>query len=87
MQYGTAIFDVWVVKYKKGKRRQNGIELFAYAVYELDLSIASIHDNYRLRFGIDNSYRMKNIFRIKTTIKNPIIRFLFVTLACLIVNI
>lgn len=29
-QYGTATFDVWVVcKYKKGKRRQNGIELFA----------------------------------------------------------
>lgn len=87
-QYGTVTFDVWVVcKYKKGKRRQRGIELFAYAVYEPHLSLASIHDNYRLRFGIESSYRMKNLGRIKTTIKNPIIRFLFVSMAFLIVNI
>jgi putative transposase len=87
-QYGTATFDAWVVcKYKKGKRRQHGVELFAYVVYKPSLSLASIHDNYRLRFGIESSYRMKNICRIKTTIKNPIIRFLFVTIAFLIVNI
>lgn len=87
-QYGTATFDAWVVcKYKKGKRRQKGIEFFAYAVYEPSLSLASIHDNYRLRFGIESSYRMKNACRIKTTIKNPIIRFLFVTLAFLILKI
>lgn len=87
-QYGTATFDVWVIcKYKKGKRRQKGIEFLAYAVYEPLLSLVSIYEDYRRRFGIESSYRMKNICRIKTTIKNPIIRFLFVTLAFLIVNI
>ncbi|MFB2893649.1 ISH3 family transposase [Aerosakkonemataceae cyanobacterium BLCC-F50] len=87
-QYGTATFDVWVVcKYKKGKRRQHGVELFAYVVYKPSLSLASIHDNYRLRFGIESSYRMKNTCLIKTTIKKPIIRFLFVSLAFLIVNV
>ncbi len=87
-QYGTVSFDVWVVcKYKKGKRRQKGVELFAYAVARLTSSLASIHDSYRRRFGIESSYRMKNTCRIKTTIKNPIIRFLFVNIAFLIINI
>ncbi|HAX80531.1 MAG TPA: hypothetical protein DCY88_33030, partial [Cyanobacteria bacterium UBA11372] len=87
-QYGTASFDVGVVcKYKKGKRRQKGVKLFAYVVYKSTSSLASIHDNYRLRFGIESSYRMKNICCIKTTIKSHIIRFLFVTLAFLIINI
>ncbi|KAB8333868.1 hypothetical protein SD80_011490 [Scytonema tolypothrichoides VB-61278] len=51
------------------------------------MSLHSIHDDYRLRFGIESSYRMKNQCRIKTTIKNPTIRFLFVALAFLIINI
>lgn len=46
-----------------------------------------MHADYRLRFGIESSYRLKNQCRIKTTIKNPIIRFLFVALSFLIVNI
>ncbi|MDX1919394.1 MAG: ISH3 family transposase [Candidatus Caenarcaniphilales bacterium] len=87
-EYGQVTFAVVVVcKYKKGKRRQKGVELFAYVVYKVSSSPASIHHNYRLRFGIESSYRMKNICRIKTTAKNPIIRFLFVTLAFLIINI
>lgn len=51
------------------------------------MSLQLIHDDYRLRFGIESSYRLKNQCRIKTTIKNPIIRFLFVALSFLIVNI
>ncbi|MFN6481299.1 hypothetical protein [Nostoc sp. DedQUE07] len=51
------------------------------------MSLHSIHDDYRLRFGIESSYRMKNQCRIKTTIKNPTIRFLFVALAFLIINV
>ncbi len=46
-----------------------------------------IYDDYRLRFGIESSYRMKNKCRIKTTIKNPTIRFLFIALSFLIINI
>ncbi|MHC5719568.1 MAG: hypothetical protein ACYTX0_47885, partial [Nostoc sp.] len=50
-------------------------------------NISPIHDDYRLRFGIESSYRMKNQCRIKTTIKNPTIRLLFVALAFLIINV
>ncbi|MDZ8239226.1 MAG: ISH3 family transposase [Nostoc sp. ChiQUE01a] len=87
-KYGSVTFQVWIVcTYKKGKRRAHGREFFVYAVYNIKLSLHSIHDDYRLRFGIESSYRMKNQCRIKTTIKNPTLRFLFVALAFLIINI
>jgi hypothetical protein len=73
---------VWI-----GKRRAHGREFFIYAVYKVQMSLHLIHDDYRLRFGIESSYRMKNQCRIKTTIKNPTIRFLFVALSFLIINI
>lgn len=53
----------------------------------MQLTLRSIHSDYRLRFGIESSYRMKNQCRIKTTTKNPIVRFLFVSIAFLIVNL
>lgn len=87
-KYGSVTFDVWVVcTYKKGKRGKYGIEYFAYAVHQMQLTLRSIHSDYRLRFGIESSYRMKNQCRIKTTTKNPIVRFLFVSIAFLIVNL
>ena len=87
-KYGSVTFPIWIVcTYKKGKRRAHGREFFIYAVYKAQLSLQLIHDDYRLRFGIESSYRMKNQCRIKTTIKNPIIRFLFVALSFLIVNV
>ncbi len=87
-KYGSVTFIVGIIcTYKKGKRREYGREFFVYAVHKVKLSLHSIHDDYRLRFGIESSYRMKNQCRIKTTIKNPTIRFLFVALAFLIINI
>lgn len=87
-KYGSVTFHVWIVcTYKKGKRREHGREFFIYAIHKVKLSLHSIHDDYRLRFGIESSYRMKNQCRIKTTVKNPIIRFLLVALAFLIINI
>jgi putative transposase len=79
---------VWIVcTYKNGKRRAHGREFLICVVHKVKLSLHLIHDDYRLRFGIESSYRMKNQCRIKTTIKNPNIRFLFVALAFLIINI
>lgn len=87
-KYGSVTFEVWVVcTYKNGKRGSYGREFFVYAVHKVQLSLQLIHDDYRLRFGIESSYRLKNQCRIKTTIKNPTIRFLFVALSFLIVNI
>lgn len=81
-------FDLWIVcKYKKGKRKKRGIEYLAYVVYQVPISLSSIHQVDRKRFGIESSYRLKNLSRIRTTTKKPVLRLLFVGLSFLLVNI
>jgi putative transposase len=81
-------FDLWIVcKYRKGRRGKHGIEYFAYVVYKASISLSYIHEDYRKRFGIESSYRLKNLCRIKTTNKKPALRLLFVCLSFLLVNV
>lgn len=81
-------FELGIIcTYKKGKRGQHGIEYFAYVVHKINLSLAAIHQDYRRRFGIESSYRLKNQCRIRTTTKKPGLRLLFVGLAFLLINI
>ena len=59
-------FDLWVVcKYQKGKRGKHGIEYLAYVVHRVTISLDYIYQDYRKRFGIESSYRLKNICRIR----------------------
>ena len=81
-------FDLWIVcKYQKGKRKKYGIKYFVYVVEQPKISLNYIHTDYRKRFGIESSYRIKNICRIKTTNKKPVLRLLFIGLSFLLVNI
>ncbi len=50
-------------KYRKGKRGKYGIEYLAYVVYKVDISLNSIYQDYRQRFGIETSYRLKKRMR------------------------
>ena len=60
--------DLWIIcKYRKGKRGKYGLEYFAYVVHKVSTSLNYIHQEYRQRFGIESSYRLKNICRIRTT--------------------
>ncbi len=60
-------FPLWIVcKYLKGKRGKFGIEHLAYAVYKVNISLDYIYQDYRKRFGIESSYRLKNFCRIRT---------------------
>ncbi|GBF79503.1 ISH3 family transposase [Aphanothece sacrum] len=80
--------DLWIIcKYKKGKRKKHGIEYFVYVVYQPKIRLDYIHTDYRRRFGIESSYRIKNICRIKTINKKPVIRLLFIGISFLLVNI
>ena len=84
----SVTFNLWIVcKYKKGKRGKYGIEYFAYVVYKLSTSLTYIHQDYRKRFGIETSYRLKNLCRIRTTTKKPTLRLLFLGISFLLVNI
>lgn len=81
-------FDLWIVcKYRKGKRGKHGVEYLAFVVHQVSISLNYVQEDYRRRFGIESSYRLKNLCRIKTTNKKPALRLLFVCLSFLLVNI
>ena len=80
--------DLWIIcQYRKGKRGKYGIEYFAYVVHKVSTSLSYIHQEYRQRFGIESSYRLKNTCRIITTTKKPTLRLLYVGISFLLINI
>lgn len=80
-------FDLWIIcKYKKGKKGKFGVEYFVYVVYQAKTSLFSLHQDYRTRFGIESSYRLKNLCRIRTNNKKPVLRLLFVGISFIFVN-
>lgn len=86
----SVTFDLGVIcKYRKGKRKlqQRGVQYFVYVLYKIPTNLDYIYQDYRKRFGIETSYRLKNICRIKTNNKNPVLRLLFVGISFLLVNI
>jgi len=86
--YGEVTFDVWVVGiYSNGKQGKHGREYYAYAVYKVSLGLRAVYRDYRLRFGIESSYRLKNTCRIRTTMKKPVARLLFVGIAFLLIDL
>ncbi len=86
--YGTATFDVAVVcVYSNGKYGKHGREYVAYATYRVTLGLRSLYHDYRRRFGIESTYRLKNTCRIRTTMKNPVVRLLFVGIAFLLIDL
>ena len=87
-QYGSVTFEVWVVgTYQMGRRGQHGLKYHAFAVYKIPLRIRALPADYRKRFGIESSYRQKNLCRIRTSTKNPVTRLLYVGIAFLLVNL
>lgn len=86
--YGSVECNMGVVCcYQRGQRGQHGIQRLLYVVYGLNLALSTLHHDYRFRFGIETSYRVKNHCRIRTTTKNPVVRLLFVALAFVLVNL
>lgn len=87
-EYGSARFDVSVVgTYQMGRRRKHGVEYLPFVIYKVPLRIRALPGDYRQRFGIECSYRQKNLCRIRTTTKNPATRLLYVGIAFLLVNL
>jgi putative transposase len=87
-QYGLVKCRMCIVcGYYKGFKLQHGIDYQVYVVYRINIPLHRLHAHYRRRFGIETSYRLKNHCRIRTTSKNPVVRFLFVALAFILVNL
>jgi hypothetical protein len=87
-QGDSVTFELAIIcKYRKGQRKRNGVEYLVYVIHKLSSSLNHIYQDYRKRFGIETSYRLKNICRIRTTSKNPISRLLFVGISFVLVNV
>jgi hypothetical protein len=72
----------------QGKWKRHGRYAWGYAYWGLarPSSPRWVADTYRQRFGIETSYRQMNEARIKTCVRGPLLRFLFVALALLLRN-
>ena len=87
--YPTETFTVHIAcKYSKGRYKRRGIYRFAYIVIgELKMHPLQIYEEYRFRFGIETSYRLMNQVRARTTSKSPALRFFYVGIALLMLNL
>jgi putative transposase len=88
-KYGKATFPVGVVrKYSKGRYGRQGVEWFAYVLLgPIRSPLPQIYEDYRLRFGIESTYRLMNKVRARTSSRSPGLRLLLVGVALTLVNI
>jgi hypothetical protein len=84
----TATFDICVccTNYA-GQWKKHGRKTWVYAFWGFRPgSIRWVRETYRLRFGIESSYRQMNEARIRTCSRNPCVRLLFFGLAMILRN-
>ena len=72
----------------RGQWRRQGRQKLVYAYGGLQpSSYGWVTDTYRLRFGIESSYRQMHQARIRTSTRDPLLRLLFVGLALILRNV
>lgn len=85
---GCISFDLAVVcRNYNGHWGRHERETFIYATWGVrHLSLPTVRETYRKRFGIESSYRQLNQAKIKTCTKSPVLRLLFYGIALLLRN-
>jgi hypothetical protein len=78
---------VAVIRAFKTQHAQRRATWLVFAVFRSTASLRAIRERYRGRFGIETDYRCLESVRARTTSTNPALRFFFMALACLLVNI
>ncbi|PWR75703.1 transposase [Methanospirillum stamsii] len=58
-----------------------------FVYFGLEWSLLKIKSEYRTRFAIESSYRMRNIVRPRTSTRDPVIRYFFTIVSFLLKNI
>ncbi|HET6580211.1 MAG TPA: transposase [Gemmatimonadales bacterium] len=72
---------------RRRRRDRHGHRTFLYACWGVRWTPRSVYRVYRLRFGVETSYRQMNQVRIRTSTRSPILRLLFVAIALLLRNL
>jgi len=85
---GEVTFEiVFVQVYLKGRFGKHGRRWYAFAVFGVKAQPKQVYEMYRLRFGIETSYRMMNRVRARTCSRKPSLRLLLVGIAFTILNL
>src|SRR3954466_466514 len=72
----------------RGERKRHGRQALIYAYWGYRPSTPdSVFTTYRLRFGIETSYRQMHEGRIRTTTRRPVLRLLYVGIALVLRNL
>ena len=72
----------------RGERKRHGRQALIYAFWGVQpRSPESVFTTYRLRFGIESSYRQMHEGRIRTTTRRPAVRLLYVGIALVLRNL
>jgi len=72
----------------RGERKRHGRQALIYASWGYrPPSPESVFTTYRLRFGIESSYRQMHEGRIRTTTRHPVVRLLYVGIALVLRNL
>jgi len=91
-EHGDCTVPVAVVRcYKKTGKRGQAKKLKGswslYVLINLELKPEQCHGRYRRRFGIESSYRLMRQLRVRSNSRNPAMRFLYMALGLILVNI
>ena len=85
---GEVTFEVvFVQTYLKGKFGKHGRRWYVFAVFGVKAQPKQVFQMYRLRFGIESSYRMMNQVRARTCSRKPSLRLLLTGVAFIILNL
>jgi putative transposase len=84
---GTTVEMTVVATLVPDKHKQRRRKWLLFVVLALDWKPQTVYRRYRTRFGIETSYRILRRVRVKTTSRNPALRFFLLGLALLLVNL
>ena len=85
---GAVTFEVVIVQiYLKGRFSKHGRRRYAFVVFDIKAQPKQVYEMYRLRFGIETSYRMMNQVRARTCSRKPSLRLLLLGIAFVILNL
>jgi putative transposase len=83
----TVTFPIHVVvTYSKGRQGKSKAITYLYASSSHHPALNVMQEEYRLRFGIESSYRLLSSSRIRTSTRDPKLRVLYVAASLLLMN-
>jgi putative transposase len=82
--------EIAIKRYTSRRTKKDGTikeKNLGFVYFGIDWSLLKIQTEYKSRFAIESSYRMRNIVKPKTSTRNPVTRYFFAIISFLLKNI